>query len=108
MPENHGWIRLRRNQVDYFDMNLVQLRDFERDRVSWEDYLKLCFIGHHNPRGNHLFAYPIKDEVVAMLDPKPVPYRERDGAPVDFQGCLKPAQSQRVAAQSFTFSFRKH
>lgn len=83
---------LQRHQVDYFDMNLVHLRDFERYRISWEDYLKLYFIGHYNPRGNHFFAYSIKDTVVAWLDPKPVPYRERDEASVDFQGYLKPMQ----------------
>jgi hypothetical protein len=83
---------LKRNQVPYFDMNLVHLRDFERYRISWEDYLKLYFIGHYNPRGNHFFAYSIKDLVVSWLDPKPVPYRPRDETSADFQGYLKPRQ----------------
>lgn len=83
---------LKRNQVDHFDMNLVHLRDFERYKISWEDYLKLYFIGHYNPRGNHFFAYSIKDQVVAWLDPKPVPYRKGDESSVDFQGYLKPMQ----------------
>jgi hypothetical protein len=83
---------LTQNEVDYFDMNLVHLRDFERYKISWEEYLKQYFIGHYNPRGNHFFAYSIKDKVVTWLQPKPIPYRERDEASVDFQGYLKPMQ----------------
>jgi hypothetical protein len=47
--------------------------------------MKLYFIGHYNPRGNHFFAYSIKDKIVSWLDPKPVPYRNRDEASIDFQ-----------------------
>lgn len=80
---------LVREGVDHFDMNPVHLRDFERYKISWEDYRKQYFIGHYNPRGNHFFAYSIKDTVVRWLDPKPVPYRPRDEASVDFRGYLK-------------------
>ena len=40
--------------------------------------MKQYFIGHYNPRGNHFFAYSIKDKVVGWLDPKPITYRGAD------------------------------
>lgn len=80
---------LKQHNFDYFDMNEAQLRDFALFRIPYEEYRKLYFIGHYNPRGNHLFAYSIKDKIVSWLDPKPVPYRERTGDAVDFQDYLK-------------------
>ncbi|MCX6594822.1 MAG: hypothetical protein NTV70_00455 [Acidobacteria bacterium] len=80
---------LGRERWDYFDMNEVQLRDFARYRLPFDEYMKLYFIGHYNPRGNHFFAYSIKDKIVSWLNPKPVTYRNRDENAVDFQGYLK-------------------
>lgn len=80
---------LKREKFEYFDMNEVQLRDFALYKIPYEEYRKLYFIGHYNPRGNHFFAYSIKDTVVSWLDPKPVPYRPRDEESVDFQGYLR-------------------
>ena len=45
-------------------------------------------IGHYNPRGNHFFAYAIKDTVVSWLDPKPIAYQQRDPDTMDFKGYL--------------------
>ena len=80
---------LSHERFDYFDMNEVHLRDFARYSLSFDDYMKLYFIGHYNPRGNHFFAYSIKDKVVSWLDPKPITYRNREEESVDFQGYLK-------------------
>jgi hypothetical protein len=52
--------------------------------LSWEDYQKQYFIGHYNPRGNHFFAYAIKDKVVEWLNPKPITYTNPDAATLDF------------------------
>lgn len=71
-----------------FDMNEVQLRDFRRSGLPFGDYMKQFFIGHYNPRGNHFFAYSIKDKVVGWLDPKPITYRKPDPEAVDFRGYL--------------------
>ena len=81
---------LKKEKFNYFDMNEVQLLDFARFRIPFDEYMKLYFIGHYNPRGNHFFAYSIKDKIVAWLDPKPVPYRTRDEESVDFKGYLQP------------------
>lgn len=29
--------------------------------------------GHDNPRGNHVHAYALKDTLLEVLDPKPLP-----------------------------------
>jgi hypothetical protein len=72
----------------FFDMNKVHVADFQRYRLSWDDYLKQYFIGHYNPRGNHFFAYSIKDTVLQWLEPKPITYQQREPDTVDFKGYL--------------------
>lgn len=83
---------LTREKFNYFDMNLVQLRDFQKQKLPYDDYMKQYFIGHYNPRGNHFFAYAIKDTVVEWLDPIPITYRNPDPASVDFRGYLPDAR----------------
>lgn len=80
---------LRENQFNYFDMNVVHLKDYEAFNLSPGDYMKRYFIGHYSPTGNHFFAYAIKDRVVEWLDPKPVPYRESKQKIIDFRGYLQ-------------------
>ncbi len=79
---------LAREKFQYFDMNEVHLRDFEMYSVPFDDYKRLYFIGHYNPRGNHFFAYSIKDTVVEWLDPKPITYQKREPQSIDFSGYL--------------------
>jgi len=79
---------LARETFNYFDMNEVQLRDFKNYRISYQDYMKQYFVGHYNPRGNHFFAYSIKDKVVEWLDPKPISYGKPDPKRIDFKGYL--------------------
>jgi len=79
---------LAREKFDYFDMNEVHLRDFKNFNLPYEEYLKQYFIGHYSPRGNHFFAYSIKNTVVKWLDPKPITYREPDPRLIDFKGYL--------------------
>jgi hypothetical protein len=79
---------LVREKFNYFDMNEVHLRDFKKFNLPYEEYLKQYFIGHYSPRGNHFFAYSIKDTVVKWLDPKPITYRKPDPQSIDFEGYL--------------------
>lgn len=79
---------LAREQFDYFDMNEVHLRDFKKFNLPYEEYLKQHFIGHYSPRGNHFFAYSIKDTVIQWLDPKPITYSKPDPQSIDFKGYL--------------------
>jgi hypothetical protein len=75
-------------KFDYFDMNDVHLRDYQRYKVPFSDYMQQYFTGHYNPRGNHFFAYSIKGKVVEWLDPKPITYRRIDLDSTDFKGYL--------------------
>ncbi|MCU0962192.1 MAG: hypothetical protein MUF48_19015 [Pirellulaceae bacterium] len=72
-----------------FDMNVVHARDWRASGLPYDQYVRQFFIGHYNPRGNHFFAYAIKDTVVQWLDPKPLPYRPLDPHTVDFRGYLE-------------------
>lgn len=59
--------------IDIRDHHAADYRDFS---CGVDAYCKRYWIGHYGPRGNHFFAYAIKDAVVRWLDPKPVAYRD--------------------------------
>lgn len=80
---------LQSHGFHYFDMNSVHLADFEQYKVGWDDYLRLYLQGHYNPRGNHFFAYAIKDTIVEWLNPKPITYQNQDEQTLSFKGYLK-------------------
>jgi len=80
---------LQRQGMRYFDMNPVHLEDFKRFNLDWNDYMRLYLQGHYNPRGNHFFAYAIKDTIVEWLDPKPITYRNQGAQPLSFTGYLQ-------------------
>jgi hypothetical protein len=79
---------LGKEKFDYFDVNETHLRDFKKYSLPWDEYLKQYFIGHYNPRGNHFFAYSIKDTVVKWLDPKPITYQKPKPDSIDFKGYI--------------------
>ena len=81
-------------------MNEVHLRDFQRYNVAFDEYMKQYFIGHYNPRGNHFFAFSIKDKVVEWLDPKPITYRQTAPEFHRFQGLPAGWTRQRAGATS--------
>jgi hypothetical protein len=58
------------------------VEDFKAYRCSVPEYLDRLYVGHYDPRGNHFFAFAIKDEVVAWLDPKPPAYDRMTGVPL--------------------------
>ena len=65
---------LKNTGIRYVDGLEKHARDFRAFRLTPEEYAKRYYIGHYNPRGNHFFAFAIKDDVVAWLDPKPPAY----------------------------------
>ncbi len=87
---------LQQEGIRYFDMNLVHLEDFKKYNLSFDEYLGQYFIGHYNPRGNHFFAFAIKNSVVDWLDPKPITYRQVDPLSIDFQGYLPSDPQHRI------------
>ena len=79
---------LVREKFTYFDMNEIHLRDFQKYRIPFEEDRQQYFIGHYSPRGNHFFAYAIKDKIVEWLEPKPVTYRQADSQAFESKGYL--------------------
>jgi hypothetical protein len=67
---------LKRNNLPFVDMMEAHLRDFVKYKIDIKDYLAQYYIGHYNPRGNLFCAFALKDALVQMLDPKPIPYRK--------------------------------
>jgi hypothetical protein len=96
-----AWDGMRRDQeildhlaasgVPLFDMNDVHQREYEQAGGSYHEYLGRYMAdgnGHYNPRGNHFFAYELKDRLLELLDPKPLPYQDRGPDTVDFSEYL--------------------
>ena len=67
---------LEAKQLPYVDLLQAHVDDFRKYNIDIKSYLARYFIGHYNPRGNFFCAYALKDQMVRMLDPKPVPYRD--------------------------------
>jgi hypothetical protein len=65
--EAHGF-----RYVDGLQSHLQDYRDF---RCSPEEYVRRYYVGHYNPKGNHFFAFAVKNATVDWLDPKPPAYR---------------------------------
>lgn len=79
---------LQANGFNYFDMNLVHLKDFKRFNLSLQEYWSQYFIGHYTPAGNFLFAHALAPQVAEWLDPKPIPYSNPGQKMVGFEKYL--------------------
>jgi hypothetical protein len=66
---------LQAQSIPFVDGLQKHVEDFQAFKISPNDYARRYYVGHYNPRGNHFFAFAIKDAVVAWLDPKPLAYR---------------------------------
>lgn len=82
---------LARENFSYFDMNLIHENEFTGMNGSFSDYMSRYHVrgaSHYNPRGNHFFAYSIKDKLLDILDPMPISYRDATEKVIDFSGYL--------------------
>ena len=66
---------LREKGLPYVDLLEAHQAEFAQFNTSVEDYFNRYYIGHYNPWGNFFQALAIKDQLVKLLDPKPVSYR---------------------------------
>jgi hypothetical protein len=57
------------------------VEDYAAFRCTPDEYVERLWVGHYNPRGNHFFAFAIKDDVVAWLEPKPPAYDRQAAEP---------------------------
>jgi hypothetical protein len=73
---------LREDDLPVADVLPKHVDDFGCSGCPPEEYAQRYYIGagHYNPKGNHFFAFAVKDAVVEWLDP-PAPTYRRDGAP---------------------------
>ena len=57
----------------------AHLKDFRQYNIGVKEYLAQYYIGHYTPRGNLFCAHALKQSLVDMMDPKPIPYRNAPG-----------------------------
>jgi len=67
---------LKSKNLPLVDLGQSHFDDFKQYNLSFKDYLKKYFIGHYNPFGNMFCAHAIKERLVELLDPAPIPYRK--------------------------------
>lgn len=67
---------LKENEFLFVDVLPKHVEDFKVFRCTPEEYVQRYYTGHYNPRGNHFFAFAVKDAIVKWLSPKPPTYRE--------------------------------
>lgn len=60
----------------FFDFLQAHVEEFKLFNCSPAEYARRYYTGHYNPRGNHFFAFAIKDTLVNWLGPSPPTYRE--------------------------------
>ena len=57
------------------DLMSAHESDFARFNIDLDEYLGRYFIGHYNPLGNFFTAFALKDTLLGVLEPKPLPYQ---------------------------------
>ena len=65
---------LDKKDLVYMDLLAEHARDFSQHNLELRDYIDKYLIGHYNPRGNFFCAFALKDKLVGLLNPKPLPY----------------------------------
>lgn len=79
---------LKSKKIPFVDTLPKHLAEFQTFKLSPQEYINRYYIGHYTPRGNHFFAYAVKDEILAWLDPKPPAYREDNEPLIRFKDYL--------------------
>jgi hypothetical protein len=79
---------LASRKIPFVDTLPKHVAEFQMFRCSAKEYVDRYYIGHYNPRGNHFFAYAVKNELVNWLDPKPPAYQGGGEALIRFKGYL--------------------
>lgn len=65
---------LATHEIPFVDGLSKHVEDFDRFRISPQEYAERYYIGHYSPAGNHFFAFAVKNTLVDWLDPKPPAY----------------------------------
>ena len=68
---------MNKKNLPYVDMLEEHADDYKRFSAGIEAYFDRYFIKHkYNPQGNDFQAFAIREKLLEMLEPKPLPYRE--------------------------------
>jgi hypothetical protein len=65
---------LKERNLPYVDLFEAHRKDFAQYNISFEDYANKYWTGHYTPLGNLFQAFAVKDKLVDMMNPKPIPY----------------------------------
>ena len=65
---------MNEKKLPYIDLFSAHMAEHSNSKLSLSEYLNIYFIGHYNPVGNFFFAWQIRNKIIEMLDPKPLPY----------------------------------
>jgi len=93
-PDNIDWHPesfkryLTERGIPFVDSLLAHVNEYDTFKLSAKEYVDRYYIGHYTPRGNHFFAYAIKDAVRHWLQPPPPVYRDDESPLIRFQGYL--------------------
>ncbi len=80
---------LQKENINYFDMNVVHADDFKEGNLNISDYYAKYLSGHYDVNGNRFFASAIKGRIVNWLNPKPITYQNLDKESINFKGYLQ-------------------
>lgn len=93
-PDNTDW------HPQYFKDHLVakgirlvdslpaHVAEYDTFKLTAKEYVDRYYIGHYTPRGNHFFAYAVKDAIRDWLTPAPPAYQNNGEPLIRFQGYL--------------------
>jgi hypothetical protein len=79
---------LKGQGIPFVDTVQRHVEDYQQFRLTPQQYVERHYIGHYNPKGQHFFAFAIKDDLLAWLDPKPPAYQSQEAAVIYFDGYL--------------------
>lgn len=66
---------LTNNNLPFVDLAQAHCEDYKAFKLNMKEYFGKYFIGHYNPSGNFFCAHTLREKVVQMLDPRPLPYK---------------------------------
>ena len=66
----------------------AHVAEFDTFKLTAKEYVDRYYVGHYTPRGNHFFAYAVKDAIRDWLTPAPPSYQNNGEPLIRFQGYL--------------------
>lgn len=93
-PDNVDWHpqyfkeHLKARGIPFVDSLPAHVAEFDTFKLSAKQYVDRYYIGHYTPRGNHFFAYAMKDAIRDWLSPLPPAYQNNGEPLIRFKGYL--------------------